>query len=141
MSTIRIFINRIQIVEMGTGTLDMIHRCSDAGLPEPEFTDSGGFKITIWRNKPPEQIQVQPESLQSRVIILLADGPMSKSKILIKLGHKKISGQLNKVFQDLLDNQIIEYTVPEIRRSPRQQYRLTNKGRTELTNLKSKHVN
>jgi predicted HTH transcriptional regulator len=54
---------------MGTGTLDMIHRCRDAGLPEPEFTDSSGFKITIWRNKPPEQNQVQPESLQSRVIM------------------------------------------------------------------------
>ena len=30
---------------MGTGTLDMISRCSDAGLPEPEFDDSSGFKM------------------------------------------------------------------------------------------------
>lgn len=43
--------------------LDMIRRCRDAGLPEPEFNDSSGFKITIWRATPTEQIKVQPESL------------------------------------------------------------------------------
>ena len=58
MSTIQIFISSVQIVEMGTGTLDMIHRCRDAGLPEPEFTDSGGFKTTIWRST----YSKQPES-------------------------------------------------------------------------------
>ena len=45
------------IEEMGTGTLDMIRRCGDANLSEPEFTDIGGFKITIWRANPPEQIK------------------------------------------------------------------------------------
>ena len=51
------------IEEMGTGTLDMIHRCRDAGLREPEFTDSGGFKITIWRATHPKQPESLPESL------------------------------------------------------------------------------
>ena len=127
------------IEEMGTGTLDMIRRCSDAGLPEPEFTDSSGFKTIIWRAKPPGQIQVQPESLpedmQSKVIKLLATGPMPKSELSKKLGHKKISGQLNKVVQDLLNDQVIEYTLPEKPRSPRQKYQLTDKGRTKLSNL------
>ena len=71
------------IEEMGTGTLDMIRHCSDADL-EPEFTDSSGFKTTIWRATPPEQIKVQPEllpgDLKSRVINLLA---MSKSELSI----------------------------------------------------------
>ena len=133
------------IEEMGTGTLDMIRRCRNAGLPEPEFNDSSGFKITIWRAKSSEKINVQPESLpgdlRSKVLSLLADGSMSKSELSNKLGHKRIPGQLNKVFQDLLDNQLIEYTLPEKRRSPRQQYRLTDKGRTELLNLKSRKVN
>ena len=73
------------IEEMGTGTLDMIRRCRDAGLSEPEFTDSGGFKITIWRAKPTEQIKVRPESLprdlKSQVLNLLADGPNVKIRI------------------------------------------------------------
>ena len=121
------------IEEMGTGTLDMIHRCRGANLPEPEFTISGGFKTTIWRATPPEQIKVQPEShpgdLKSRVLNLLADGPMSRSELSKKLGHKEVSGQLKKVFRDLLVEGRIEYTLPEKPRSPRQQYRLTDKGK------------
>ena len=129
------------IEEMGTGTLDMIRRCRDAGLSEPEFTDSGGFKTTIWRATPPEQIKVQPDSLRgelkSRVINLLADGPMSRSELSKQLGHKEISGQLNKVVRELLADRMIEYTLPEKPTSPRQQYRLMDNGRTELANLKS----
>ncbi len=130
------------IEEMGTGTLDMIRRCKDAGLSEPEFTDSGGFKITIWRAKPTEQIKVQPVSLhgdlKSRVLNLLTDGPRSRSELSQQLGHKEISGQLNKVVRELLTDKMIEYTLPEKPTSPRQQYRLTDNGRTELANLKSR---
>ena len=129
------------IERMGTGTLDMIRRCSDANLSEPEFTDSSGFKTTIWRATPPVQIKVQPESLpgdlKSRVLNLLADGPLSRSELSKKLGQKEVSGRLKKVFRDLLADRMIEYTLPEKLRSPRQQYRLTNKGRTELASLKS----
>ena len=126
---------------MGTGTLDMIRRCSDANLSEPEFTDSSGFKITIWRAKSPEQIKVQPESLpsniRSRVLNLLTNETMSKSELSKKLGHKEVSGQLNKVVRNLMADGAIEYTLPERPTSPRQKYRLTDKGRTELANLKS----
>ena len=133
------------IEEMGTGTLDMIRRCKDAGLLEPEFTDSGGFKTTIWRAKPTEQIEVQPESIpgdiKSRVLNLLADGEMSKSELSKRLGYKQLSGQLNKVFRHLLADEMIEYTLPDKPRSRHQKYRLTGKGRIELTNLKSGKAN
>ena len=121
------------IEEIGTGTLDMIRRCRDAGLPEPEFTDSSGFKATIWRGTPTGQ----PESLQSRVIVLLANGPMQKSELSKNLGQKAISAQLNAVVRKLLTEQLIEYTLPDKPNSRLQKYRLTNKGRTELSNLKS----
>ena len=32
-----------------TGTLDMIRRCLDAGLAEPEFSVAGGFMATVRR--------------------------------------------------------------------------------------------
>ena len=135
-----LYLNRY-IEEMGTGTLDMIRRCRDASLPEPEFTDTSGFKTTIWRGKLPEQIKVQPESLpgdlKSKVLNILADSPMSRSELSKKLGQKEVSGQLKKVFQDLLTDEMIEYTLPETPRSTRQKFRLTDKGRTELSNLKS----
>jgi predicted HTH transcriptional regulator len=35
----------------GTGTMDMIALCREAGLPEPEFRQDGGqFVMTLWRN-------------------------------------------------------------------------------------------
>jgi predicted HTH transcriptional regulator len=37
------------IERMGTGTGDMIERCRNAGLPEPEFTLTDGFVATIRR--------------------------------------------------------------------------------------------
>lgn len=125
------------IERMGTGTLDMIHRCSDAGLPEPEFNDSSGFKITIWRATPTRLPESLPESLQSRVIVLLANGPMQKSELSKNLGQKAISARLNAVVRELLTEQLIEYTIPDKPNSRLQKYRLTNKGQTELTNLKS----
>ena len=37
------------IERMGTGTLDMIRRCVEAGLPEPGFAVTDGFVTTVWR--------------------------------------------------------------------------------------------
>ena len=37
------------IERMGTGTRDMIRRCIEAGLPEPEFTASGEFRTIVRR--------------------------------------------------------------------------------------------
>ena len=37
------------IERMGTGTVDMIRHCAEAGLPEPEFEAGAGFVTRIWR--------------------------------------------------------------------------------------------
>ena len=37
------------IERMGTGTLDMVRRCTEVGLPEPDFSDTGQFVTTVWR--------------------------------------------------------------------------------------------
>ena len=37
------------IEKMGTGIVDMIRRCAEAGLPEPEFDIGSGFLLRIWR--------------------------------------------------------------------------------------------
>ena len=39
------------IEKAGTGTLDMIERCREAGLPEPDFEQRAGqWVVTIWRD-------------------------------------------------------------------------------------------
>ena len=44
------------IERMGTGTLDMIRRCVDIGLAEPEFAVTDGFVTTIRRTALPNQV-------------------------------------------------------------------------------------
>ena len=47
------------IERMGTGTLDMIRRCVEAGLSEPEFTVTDGFVTTVWRPVLPGHVSGQ----------------------------------------------------------------------------------
>ena len=61
---------------------------------------------------------------------------MPKAELSKRLGQKEISGQLNKVVQDLLKNKMIEYTLPDKPTSRLQKYRLTEKGKATLTNPK-----
>lgn len=114
------------IERMGTGTRDMIRRCREAGLAEPGFAVEDGFVTTIWRKTGSES---QPESLELRVLATLLDDALSKAQISSRLGHKEISGQLNKVIRLLLAEGNIEYTLPDKPSSRLQKYRLTAKGR------------
>jgi predicted HTH transcriptional regulator len=131
------------IERMGTGTRDMIRRCTEAGLPEPEFAVSDGFQTIIRRvpapgrasqpeSRPESQPESQPESLETRALLLLESGPKSKAELSRGLGQKEISGQLNKVVRQLLAEEMIEYTIPEKPSSRHQKYRLTGQGRAAL---------
>lgn len=62
---------------------------------------------------------------------------MQKSELSKNLGQKVVSGPLNAVVRRLLNEQMIEYTLPEKPNSRLQKYRLTDKGRTELSKLES----
>ena len=140
------------IERMGTGTGDMIRRCREAGLPEPEFSMSDGFVITIRRtvqqrigeasgrpeSQPESRPESQPESLERRVLGLLADGPLSKSELSSRLGQKEVSGHLNQVIRVLLADQTVEYTRPEKPTSRLQKYRLTDKGDGLLAGVRRK---
>ncbi len=146
------------IERMGTGTGDMIRRCREAGLPEPEFSLADGFVLKLRRKIPPitppvagqvtdpvigqatgkvaprpeSQPESQPESLEVRVLRLLTSGPLAKAELSSGLGQKEISGHLNKLIRLLLADKAIEMTIPEKPNSRLQKYRLTAKGRDWL---------
>jgi ATP-dependent DNA helicase RecG len=45
------------IEKAGSGTLDMIERCREAGLPEPDFEERAGqFVTTLWRDWLTEEV-------------------------------------------------------------------------------------
>ena len=56
----------LQYIErMGTGTVDMIRRCAEAGLREPEFDVGAGFLIRIWRAGDRETTQDDRDTTQT----------------------------------------------------------------------------
>jgi predicted HTH transcriptional regulator len=137
------------IERMGTGTGDMIERCRNAGLAEPEFSLTDGFVITLRRKpgrafeaiggktQPESRPESQPESLEIRVLRHLTASPLGKAELSARLGQKEISGQLNKVIRVLLGGQTIEMTIPDKPNSRLQKYRLTAKGRAWLAEHKA----
>jgi len=63
---------------------------------------------------------------------------LSKAELSSSLGHKEISGQLNKIIRELLQNKTVEYTIPEKPNSRLQKYRLTEKGKAVIAKFKKK---
>ena len=86
--------------------------------------------------KPESQPEMQPESLEAKVLNLLAAGPMSKVELSRNLGQKEISGQLNKIVRLLIADRMIEYTLPDKPSSRLQKYGLTAKGKAAVARLK-----
>ena len=74
-------------------------------------------------------------SMDTRVLTLLVDGPRSKSAIARHLGHRSVSGGLNRVIRRLRRDGHIEYTLPGKPNSSRQQYRITDAGDEILAQL------
>jgi hypothetical protein len=97
-----------------------------AGLPELQIECIPGEVIV--RFYPPSGLThtVQPESLREKVLYLLRGSSLSKSMLAERLGQKQASGQLKKVIQDLIKEEIISYTIPEKPNSRLQKYRLKN---------------
>lgn len=121
--------------------------CRDYGVAEPEIDMSENWvTVTFLRNIEGNTSKVaehfihetllrpdsQPESLKIRALTLLSNGPLAKSALSNGLGHKAVSGQLNKVVRQFLADKVIEYTIPEKPNSRLQKYRLTAKGKAIL---------
>jgi ATP-dependent DNA helicase RecG len=82
---------------MGTGTGDMIRRCQEAGLPEPEFSLSDGFMATLRRkaevipgdgtaevtDQVTDQVTVEVQRL-----LMVFHGVMKRADLQVALGLK-----------------------------------------------------
>jgi ATP-dependent DNA helicase RecG len=125
-------IDNLSMISANLSILSSADGCREAGLPEPEFSLSDSFITTLRRTMIAEP---QPESLEMRVLTALASGPLSKKELSARLGHKDISGQLNKIIRLLLAAQNIEQTIPDKPASRLQKYRLTDKGAGYVASL------
>ncbi len=134
------------IERMGTGTRDMIRRCVDAGIAEPEFSISDGFKVAVQRPVPatgqvtPEVAgevtrEVTPEATPEVRLARVLRRAMTRKDLQQALGLRDDEHFRTAYLLAALDAGLIEMTIPEKPTSPLQKYRLTDKGRAMLSAL------
>lgn len=83
------------------------------------------------------QLELRLESnLAVKILIHLNQRELGRSEIAMRLGHQSISGELNKQIKSLLDQQLIERTIPHKPTSSKQKYRLTQEGRRLLVSVR-----
>jgi predicted HTH transcriptional regulator len=125
------------IERMGTGTGDMIKRCRDFGLAEPEFALTDGFVVTI-RRKPGIAFEtvggitgeVAGEvtgEVQRLLAVLIGEMKRTDIQEALVLRHEEYFREAYLI--PALNAGVVEMTIPGKPTSSKQRYRLTQKGR------------
>jgi ATP-dependent DNA helicase RecG len=145
----------------GRGIEKMLAACRDAAVAEPTFSTEGSGIWTTFRfavrttaaphqpesgpesgpesrpesrpeSGPDSQVKSRPEALRTRILHALSAAPLGKAELVAALGHKTVSGAINRVLRELLATGLIEATIPEKPQSRLQKYRLTTQGKAGL---------
>ena len=144
----------------GHGTEFIIERCEAQGLATPQYKpDSAIFHTIIWRktveravaqSSAPVAHQVAydvayqvayqnvPSNTAGRIFLILKDGPLGRADIAKKIGVTRMARSLKLALDTLMEDGLIEYTIPNNVRSRQQKYRLTEKGRQMLVRQQPK---
>jgi ATP-dependent DNA helicase RecG len=129
--------------ELGSGVRNLMKYGKAYGNQDPKLEEGDIFRITIKlpesenqpAPKPIPKIETGAQSgaqskAQSEIVLeILRNTPLSAAELMTKLGLKSKTGALKRTIKDLMNQQLIEYTIPEKPNSRLQKYRLTDKGK------------
>ena len=73
-----------------------------------------------------------PGNTAGRIFLILKDGPLGRADIAKTIGVTRMARSLKMALDTLLEDGLIEYTIPDNVRSRLQKYSLTEKGRQML---------
>jgi len=140
------------IEKWGRGTNRVAEMCRAAGIPSPKYEKIGGSVVVTFKVRagPTARVEIpssgekkavaRSESvlrdsrtpIEIRVLAALGKKPLNRHFLAGQFGHRSVSGALRKAISILLQNEWIEYTIPEKPNSRLQEYRLTLAGERAL---------
>ncbi len=143
----RVFRELDLIEQWGSGVRGMYNEAKQLGLPEPVIEEVAmRVRVTVWLAKalpvpkPDKGSRAQsgaqswaqsdqtPQSQSVLICQMLEDQPLSASNLLHILGLNSKTGAFKRAIKELLEQGLIEYTIPDKPNSRLQKYRLTDKG-------------
>jgi len=134
-----------QIMKSGGSMPGLQDAPVNAPVNAPVTEVQQGFLVVTFKaqmvsvqGQPESRPESRPESdIASRILTVLQDTPKSRNEIAASLGHRSISGAMKKAVANLLEEDLIAYTIPEKTNSRLQKYRLTLRGSDLLGKTKS----
>lgn len=139
------------VEKSGSGTGDIINKCRAWGLPDPEYyPDNVDLKTIIWRKKkvtpvmnlPPVRnlppVKWMAANRFEQIVLALATRTMGSEELTRIVGVGAARDLRRRYARVLLDDGIIEFTIPEKPNSRLQKYRLTAKGKRLAAGLRAK---
>jgi predicted HTH transcriptional regulator len=82
------------------------------------------------------QQELNSPTMYTEALCKVTETALSRKEISEALRQKRVSGQLNKILSKLIDDKLIEHTIPEIKNHPDQKFRITKRGVVFLALLK-----
>ena len=149
----RVFRELHLIEQWGTGIRRIFEEAEEQGLAEPKIEEVGmRLRFTIYLSEKHElesaqsggesraqsraqsggesraQSRAQSGAQSVEILNALSDSPLSAAELMKALGLKTKTGAFKRIVKDLLQDELIAYTIPEKPNSRLQKYRLTAKG-------------
>lgn len=135
------FLKELKLTEgKNTGLSKIKRKLKQNGSPKPIFeTDEDRIyfitKIKIHKAFESEQVEAQVEAqVDKKILKQLSFSELSSSELLKLIGNESRSGYFKKIIKQLLNNKLIQLTIPDKPKSPNQKYKITKKGLEQLKN-------
>lgn len=109
------------IERIGTGTGDIISKCTDVGLSNPEFIQNEDFKVVLWRTEQPTEIIVK--------LVEILDIPLTRAQIQTVLNIRPRPTIIYNYLNPAIEGGFVVASHPNNPNHPEQTYSLTEKGK------------